>query len=75
VRAGTARFVVVAADVSQNSEGKLIPLLRARGVGFVVRFDRATLGAAVGRGPLAAVGVTDPSLATRLAELAGGGAE
>lgn len=72
VRAGKARFVVVAADVSANSEDKLVPLLRARRVPYVVEFDRSALGAAVGRGPLAAVGVTDPSLAGRLAELSSG---
>jgi ribosomal protein L7Ae-like RNA K-turn-binding protein len=73
VRAGKALFVVVAADVSENSGDKLVPLLTSRGVRHVVRYDRLELGAAVGKSPLAAIAVTDPSLAGRLAELAGTG--
>ncbi|HEY8485522.1 MAG TPA: ribosomal L7Ae/L30e/S12e/Gadd45 family protein [Longimicrobiales bacterium] len=71
-RAGKSRFVVVAADASENSREKLLPLLRAKGIPHVVAFDRVRLGAAVGRSALSAVGVVDPSFAARLEELLGG---
>lgn len=66
VRSGGVRLVLVAADVSGNSREKLLPLLTARGVSHVIRYDRSELGAAVGRGPLSAVGVVDTALADRL---------
>lgn len=71
VRAGVVRFVVVAGDASENARDKLLPLLAARGVPHAVVFDRTALGAAVGRSPLSAVGITDASLAGRVAELLG----
>ncbi len=72
VRAGRIRFAVVAADASANSREKLLPLLTARRVRFVVAFDREALGRAVGRAPLSAVGLTDERLAERVAELLSG---
>lgn len=69
VRAGRIRFAVVAADASANSREKLLPLLAARRVRFVVALDREALGHAVGRAPLSAVGLTDERLAERVAEL------
>ena len=69
VRSGRIRFAVVAADASANSREKLLPLLTARRVRFVVALDREALGHAVGRGPLSAVGLTDQRLAERVAEL------
>lgn len=72
VRAGAAHLVIVAADASDNSRDKLEPLLGARGVPWIVAYDRAALGAAVGRAPLSAIGVTDRRLAERLRELEGG---
>ena len=72
-RAGTLRLAVIAADASANSRGKLLPLLAARGISHVIRFERSELGAAVGRGPLTAVGVVDAALAARLLTLVGGG--
>jgi len=69
VRAGRIRFVVVAADASANSREKLLPLLAARRVRFVVAFDREALGRAVGRAPLSAAGTTDQRFAARVAEL------
>lgn len=76
-RAGTLRLAVVASDASDNSRGKLLPLLIARGISHVIRFERNELGAAVGRGPLSAVGVVDAALAARLLTLMDddGGAE
>ncbi|HEX6307923.1 MAG TPA: ribosomal L7Ae/L30e/S12e/Gadd45 family protein [Longimicrobiales bacterium] len=74
-RAGTLRLAVIAADASGNSRGKLLPLLAARGISHVIRFERSELGAAVGRGPLSAVGVVDGALAARLLALLAGDAE
>ena len=64
--AGALPFVIVAADASANSQDKLVPLLRTRGVEHVIAFDRNRLGAAVGRAPLSAVAVTSEPLARRL---------
>jgi ribosomal protein L7Ae-like RNA K-turn-binding protein len=60
------RLVLLASDASANSREKLVPLLTARGISHVIRYDRNELGAAIGRGPLSAVGVTDRALADRL---------
>jgi ribosomal protein L7Ae-like RNA K-turn-binding protein len=65
-RSGSLHLAIVAADASSNSRGKLLPLLDARGIRYVVKFDRAELGAAVGRAPLSAVGIVDAKLAGRL---------
>ena len=69
VRAGRASFVLVASDLTATGLDKLIPLLEGREVPYVVRYERSMLGAAVGRGPLAAVGVTEPGFAGRLQAL------
>src|SRR5690606_39776170 len=74
-RAGTLRLAVLASDASGNSRGKLLPLLAARGISHVIRFDRNQLGAAVGRGPVSAVGVLDGTFAERLLELLGAAGE
>lgn len=68
-RSGKLIFAILAADASDNSRGKLEPLLMARQIPFVIRFDRVSLGAAVGRAPLGAVGVLDAALARRLQTL------
>ena len=60
------RLVLLASDASANSREKLVPLLTARGISHVIRYDRNELGAAIGRGPLSAVGVMDRALADRL---------
>jgi ribosomal protein L7Ae-like RNA K-turn-binding protein len=73
-RSGSLRFAVIAADASGNSRGKLLPLLDARGIPYVIRFERAELGMATGRAPLGAVGVTDGALADRLQALLRDGA-
>ena len=39
-RSGTLQLAVIAADASGNSRGKLLPLLTARGVSHVIRFNR-----------------------------------
>lgn len=69
VRAGRARFVVVAADLTATGRDKLIPLLQYSGVRYTVRYERAELGGAVGRGPLAAIGLTHEGFAGRLETL------
>jgi ribosomal protein L7Ae-like RNA K-turn-binding protein len=69
VRNGGVAFVLVAADASANSRDKLGPLLDARGVAFLEVFYREELGAAVGRAPLSAVGLTDRSFADRVRTL------
>jgi ribosomal protein L7Ae-like RNA K-turn-binding protein len=70
-RNGTLRFAFVAADVSDNSLDKLLPLLEKRGVPHVVMFTRDQLGQAVGRSPLSAVGITEASFARQLRALLG----
>ena len=65
-RGGTLRFAIVAEDTSDNSLDKLLPLLEKRGLPHVVAFTRDELGAAVGRAPLSAVGITDANFAEQL---------
>jgi ribosomal protein L7Ae-like RNA K-turn-binding protein len=73
-RSGTLMFAIVAEDASDNSRGKLEPLLDARKIPYVRRFARTELGAAVGRAPLSAVGVVDRPLAERLRQILQGDA-
>lgn len=68
-RRGELAFALVAEDASHNTMDKLLPLLRAKGVPHAVRFSRIDLGAAVGRAPLGALGVTDASFAKRVRTL------
>jgi ribosomal protein L7Ae-like RNA K-turn-binding protein len=65
-RAATLRFAIVAEDVSANSLDKLVPLLNARGIPYVRAFTREDLGAAVGKAPLSAIGITDETLSLRI---------
>ena len=62
-RTGKLAFAVVAADASQNSLDKLLPLLRARRINFIEVPSAAALGAAAGRNETAAIGVLDRELA------------
>jgi ribosomal protein L7Ae-like RNA K-turn-binding protein len=68
-RDGKVRRVILATDTAPTQQQKLTPLLTARSVPFHVVFTRDELGAALGRNPLAAVGITDPNLARRIGEL------
>jgi ribosomal protein L7Ae-like RNA K-turn-binding protein len=68
---GELRFAIVAADASENSRAKLLPVLESRRIGHAVAFDRDRLGAAVGRAPLSAVGVTSASFAGQVQDLLG----
>jgi ribosomal protein L7Ae-like RNA K-turn-binding protein len=72
-RAGALEFVLVAADASDNSRDKLLPLLAARQLPHAVRYTRAELGRAVGKAPVSAIGVTDRKFAARVKELINGG--
>jgi ribosomal protein L7Ae-like RNA K-turn-binding protein len=74
-RGGSLYLAVVARDAAHNARDKLLPLLDARHVPCVVHFERWELGAAVGRGPLSAVGVLDSALASRLLALLRDGAQ
>jgi ribosomal protein L7Ae-like RNA K-turn-binding protein len=62
-------FALVANDASDNSLDKLVPLLDARKIPYTVRYDRTTLGGAVGKAPLSAIGITDIKLAKRVKEM------
>lgn len=70
-RAGELGFAVVAADTSGNRRDRLVPLLEGLGIPYILAFDRARVGHAVGRAPLGAVGVTTAAFADRLVALAG----
>ncbi len=67
VRAGAKRrrvtLVLVATDAAAHSREKLLPLLAATRVPVLEALDAEALGAAVGKGLVAAVGITDPALA------------
>ncbi len=69
VRAGEARLVLIARDLTDTGRDKLVPLVEGREVPHVIRFTRAELGAAVGRSALAAVAVTERGFADRLKAL------
>ncbi len=70
-RDGKLKGALVASDASPTQARKLVPLLQARGIPFFVCSTQAELGAALGRGPVSAVGLNDPSFARRVMELAG----
>ena len=70
-RDGSLAAALVASDASPTQSNKLVPLLQARGIPYAVCLNRADIGAAIGRGPVSAVGFTDPSFARRALELAG----
>jgi len=69
-REGKLGAVILAEDASPTQARKLVPLLEARAIPFVVCSTQAELGAALGRGPVSAVGLNDPSFARRILELA-----
>ncbi len=63
---GEARLVLMAGDASRVQLDKIRKELSNRPIPQVILGDRATLGAAIGKAPVAAVAVTDESLAARL---------
>jgi ribosomal protein L7Ae-like RNA K-turn-binding protein len=56
----------MAGDASRVQLDKIRKELSNRPIPQVILGDRATLGAAIGKAPVAALAVTDESLATRL---------
>lgn len=71
VATDTIRCAIVASDASGNAHDKVLPLLERRGVPHAVRYDRAALGAAVGKSELSAIGITDRGFAERCVALLG----
>lgn len=57
------QLAVVAADASQNSRDKFVPLLTARRIKMIEVPSTTALGGAVGRETTAVVGVLDEQLA------------
>ena len=66
---GRLALVVIASDASPNSLDKLLPLLEARRVRVVPGPSADALGAIAGRPAVAAIGITDRSLARGLRKL------
>jgi ribosomal protein L7Ae-like RNA K-turn-binding protein len=60
------KFAILATDASENTKDKLVPLLEASGVPWAGRFDRDTLGRAIGKAPVSAIGVTGREFAARI---------
>ena len=63
VKKGEVALAIVAADASQNSLAKVVPLLEARRVHVVFAPSAADLGLAVGREQTAVVAIVDTELA------------
>ncbi len=70
IREEKVRGVILAADTSSTQQAKLKPLLAATGLPYHVLFTRQQLGAALGRPPVSAVGISDLNFARRVAQLA-----
>lgn len=64
--AGRLELLVLARDAGGNARGRLGRSLTEAGAPVLECGTRAALGAALGRGPTVAVGVTDPGLASRI---------
>jgi len=62
-RSGTLHAVVFARDASANAVRRIAPSLDRQGVRSSACGSRAALGAALGKGPVAVVGITDAALA------------
>ena len=68
-REDQVRRVILAEDAAAGQQGKLTPLLDARRVPYHTLFSRSELGAAIGRGAVSAIAITDSSFAKRTGEL------
>jgi ribosomal protein L7Ae-like RNA K-turn-binding protein len=66
IRQGEARLVLMAGDASGVQLDKVRKAIGKRPIPRAVLGDLATLGAAIGKGPTAAIAVTDESFAKRL---------
>lgn len=73
LRMGEARLILMAEDASSVQMEKILKILRTRPIPQARLGDRATLGAAVGRGPVSAVAVTGESFADELRRRLDGG--
>lgn len=69
-REGTLVGALLAADAAATQRAKLVPLLEARRIWYAVLLTREQMGDAIGRAPVAALGLTDASFARRARELA-----
>ena len=69
VRSGEARLILMAGDASGVQLDKIRSAMRNRPIPWGTLGDRATLGAAVGRGPTSAVAITAGSFAQALGML------
>jgi ribosomal protein L7Ae-like RNA K-turn-binding protein len=70
-REGEARLILMAGDASGVQLDKIRSILKKRPIPWAILGDRATLGAAVGLGPISAVAVTAGPLAEALARKLG----
>ncbi len=66
VRKGEARLILMAGDASRVQLDKIRRLVENRSIPRAILGDRATLGAAVGVGPVSAVAVTMATFAEEL---------
>jgi ribosomal protein L7Ae-like RNA K-turn-binding protein len=66
---GRLKLAIVAPDVSKHSLDKLVPLLTAKRIRFVMGPSGAELGRAVGRETTATVGILNGQLARGMREL------
>lgn len=71
--AGELRLVVLARDAGDNAVGRVRGAMERSGAERVRCGTRDELGSALGRGPVAVVGVTDGGLAERIRRLVDGG--
>lgn len=62
-RGGRLAAILIARDASENARGRLDGVRRRSGTALTPCADRRALGAAVGRGPVAVLGVTERGLA------------
>jgi ribosomal protein L7Ae-like RNA K-turn-binding protein len=66
LRKEEVRLVILAEDGSETQHRKILPLAKVQGVECRKVGTRAQLGAALGSGPISAVGVTGPSFSKEL---------
>jgi ribosomal protein L7Ae-like RNA K-turn-binding protein len=69
-RSNKVFYALVAADASENSREKIVPLLNARRVRFIEVPSAVELGAAVGRDQTTVVGIVDRQLAAGVRQVA-----
>ena len=63
IRQGKARLVLMARDASRVQLDKIRRTMHDRSIPRAILGDRTTLGAAIGKAPIAAVAVTDEAFA------------